>query len=333
MAENTGRALSRGLLRCLASISREHARLSRSPAPAPGAEWLLDNWYLIEREGRLAASELRRAGRLRGCAEGGALIACLCRRLVRDCGGEVTEERASRFLSEAQAETPLRMRELGLFAPCLRLALVEDIAASLSGGPDPEPLSACINSLRLFATLDLTQLLEGADLVEAALRRDPAGVYPQMDERSRAYYRERLRLLAKKRGVDEHELAAELIERSGESGHVGALLLPEPRSGRGYALAQLLPALILSAGLAVYFRSLPLFFPALAALWELSKAVCDFVLLRVLPPRLIPRLELAGGVPDEGRCICVVSSLLSGEDSGPELARSSVSGSSDRPMN
>lgn len=92
------------------------------------------------------------------------------------------------------------MRELGLFAPCLRLALVEDIAASLSGGPDPEPLSACINSLRLFATLDLTQLLEGADLVEAALRRDPAGVYPQMDERSRAYYRERLRLLAKKRG-------------------------------------------------------------------------------------------------------------------------------------
>ena len=321
MAENTGRALSRGLLRCLASISREHARLSRSPAPAPGAEWLLDNWYLIEREGRLAASELRRAGRLRGCAEGGALIACLCRRLVRDCGGEVTEERASRFLSEAQAETPLRMRELGLFAPCLRLALVEDIAASLSGGPDPEPLSACINSLRLFATLDLTQLLEGADLVEAALRRDPAGVYPQMDERSRAYYRERLRLLAKKRGVDEHELAAELIERSGESGHVGALLLPEPRSGRGYALAQLLPALILSAGLAVYFRSLPLFFPALAALWELSKAVCDFVLLRVLPPRLIPRLELAGGVPDEGRCICVVSSLLSGEDSGPELAR------------
>ena len=77
MAENTGRALSRGLLRCLASISRERARLSRSPAPAPGAEWLLDNWYLIEREGRLAASELRRAGRLRGCAEGGALIACL----------------------------------------------------------------------------------------------------------------------------------------------------------------------------------------------------------------------------------------------------------------
>ena len=95
---------------------------------------------------------------------------------------------------------------------------------------------------------------------------------------------------------------------------------PGPRGGRGYALAPLRPALMLSAGLAVYFRSPPLFFPARAALWELSKAVCDFVLLRVLPPRLIPRLELAGGVPDEGRCICVVSSLLSGEDSWPELA-------------
>ncbi len=70
MAETSGRARLARTLRCLASIGRERARLS--PAPAPGAEWLLDNWYLIEREGRLRPPELRRAGRLRGCAEGGA---------------------------------------------------------------------------------------------------------------------------------------------------------------------------------------------------------------------------------------------------------------------
>lgn len=35
----------------------------------------------------------------------------------------------------------------------------------------------------------------------------------------------------------------------------------------------------------------------------------------------MPRLELDDGVPAEGRCICVVSSLLSGPDSGAELAR------------
>lgn len=45
------------------------------------------------------------------------------------------------------------------------------------------------------------------------------------------------------------------------------------------------------------------------------------MLLRVLPPRPPFRLELASGVPAEGRCLCVVSSLLSGPESGPELAR------------
>ena len=62
----TGRALSRELGRMLASIRREHDRLAKRGRDLPsGADWLLDNWYLIEREGKLAASELRRAGRLR----------------------------------------------------------------------------------------------------------------------------------------------------------------------------------------------------------------------------------------------------------------------------
>ena len=66
-----GRALSRELGRMLALIGREQDRLSEKGRELPpGADWLLDNWYLIEREGKLAASELRRAGRLR--ASGGS---------------------------------------------------------------------------------------------------------------------------------------------------------------------------------------------------------------------------------------------------------------------
>ena len=66
MSETTGRALSRELLGLLHTIRRRHDRLAKAAGDLPaGAEWLLDNWYLIEREGRLAVSELRGAGRLR----------------------------------------------------------------------------------------------------------------------------------------------------------------------------------------------------------------------------------------------------------------------------
>ena len=253
-----GRALSRELGRMLALIGREQDRLSEKGRELPpGADWLLDNWYLIEREGKLAASELRRAGRLRASG-GSALIVSACRALADEDGGAVTAQSAARFLADFQREQPLTMRELGLFAPALRFALVGKIAGSLRGGLDAGLLSRCIGSLRLFSTLDLTALLEGADLVEAALRRDPAGVYPQMDERSRAACRERVRVLAKRRGLGEAACAERLLTECGEGG-VCELLSPPERSGRGLALAQLLPALALSALLGLGFRSLTLF--------------------------------------------------------------------------
>ena len=92
----TGRALSRELGRMLASIRREHDRLAKRGRDLPsGADWLLDNWYLIEREGKLAASELRGAGRLRASG-GSAVIVSACSALVRECGGSVTAEHAAR---------------------------------------------------------------------------------------------------------------------------------------------------------------------------------------------------------------------------------------------
>ena len=81
-----GRALSRELGRMLALIGREQDRLSEKGRELPpGADWLLDNWYLIEREGKLAASELRRAGRLRASG-GSALIVSACRALADEDG-------------------------------------------------------------------------------------------------------------------------------------------------------------------------------------------------------------------------------------------------------
>ncbi len=318
MSETTGRALSRELLGLLHTIRRRHDRLAKAAGDLPaGAEWLLDNWYLIEREGRLAVSELRGAGRLRG------RVLSACRELAASTGGHVDAENAAAFLAKFQEDSPLRMRELSAFAPCLRLALIEQIALALEGegGIDVSLLSACIGSIRLFASLDLTRLLEGADLVERELRRDPAGVYPQMDERSRAAYRERVRLMAKREGVEELSLARRLIAGCGEDGHVGFLLFPEPKRGYGYVAAQLIPAAAAAVLLGLYYKSIPLALLSFAAVWELAKSVCDFALLRVLPPRLLPRLELAGGVPDDGRCLCVVSSLLGKPEAGAELSR------------
>ena len=137
----TGRALSREMARSLAAIRREHDRLARRGRDLPpGADWLLDNWYLIEREGKLAASELRGAGRLRASG-GSAVIVSACAALVRESGGAVTAERAERYLADFQRDLPFTMRELGLFAPALRLALTAEIHAAVTDGIDAAVLA------------------------------------------------------------------------------------------------------------------------------------------------------------------------------------------------
>ncbi len=92
------------------------------------------------------------------------------------------------------------------------------------------------------------------------------------------------------------------------------------RSGVSYAGAVL--GLSLLAALALWqiagtpLAAVLLFLP----LSDIVKNVLDFFLVRLVPPRPVPRMELEGGIPGEGRTLCVVVSLLTGEDSGPKLA-------------
>ena len=50
-------------------------------------------------------------------------------------------------------------------------------------------MASLITSLRFIATFDWSDFFEGVSLVEQVLQRDPAGVYSQMDFRSRDRYR------------------------------------------------------------------------------------------------------------------------------------------------
>ena len=118
----------RAVARALARLRRE-----REAAKAGGgaaAEWLLDNAYLIEREGLAAAEGFRSAPRLRA-VRGGALVAYAAAELVRAGRGEVTAERLEAFLAGFQSVLPLERAELTRFADAVRAALVRFAAANV----------------------------------------------------------------------------------------------------------------------------------------------------------------------------------------------------------
>ena len=300
-------------------------RRLESSAPDGGAQWLIDNLWLCEREGASALAAFHAAGRLRATCEG-ALVPALCRVLLASGGGRVDEERLAVFLEGFQRKTPLTGRELTLLGASLRAAALVRLAQLYRGGtPSGAAAAVYFTTLRHIASLDLDAVREAADAVEQILRRDPAGVYPRMDERSRRDYRARVEMLSRRNNRSEARVAEEALRLSERAEgvrrrHIGYWLYENPlgtgvprRTGAAYILANVLFTLGLSFALALWTKSALTGALALLPVSELVKGLIDRVLLRAVPPRRLPRLALRSGVPAEGKTICVLSVLLTGE--------------------
>ncbi len=309
--ERRGRRFAKPLRDAIAQLRR----LRRTAGEDGAARWLLDNWYLAEREGLAALGALRSAKHLRAC-EGGAVLLRCCDGLLEASAAALTEEGMEAWLAGFQRALPLTHAEHALLLPAMKAAVVISLA-SLLGGEDPSDdlVGAHFTALRTLSSMDLAPMLERTDALDRLLRRDPAEVYPKMDRESRAQYRAMLARQARRRGLPERDWAQSLLERANTSAgaqrHVGFALFdaePDRPDGLLYLMCFLFLTAVLSLALARGVLCAVLF---LLPVSELVKHLQDAVLRRFTRPRRIPRMALEHGVPKAGRTLCVISALLS----------------------
>ena len=307
------RALSRALSKDLRQVRRVREALntwSAGQTSLPGAaEWLLDNHYLALREGERASRALKRGKPLRGARSEDTLLQH-CARGALWAVPDLDQSRLALYLEGFQSVCPLTERELSLLVPALSGALVEQLAA-LCGDLDAlkenrvpaEKMAPIFTALRVLSEAEWTALLERASRVERVLVRDPSGHYPRMDEDTRRRYRQQVCRLARKYRLEEGQAALKAVDLAqkgeGPRRHVGWYLYREPlgklcrsRSGVSYGLVVL--GLSLMAALALWQAAgTPL--AAVLLLLPLSdivKNVLDFLLVRLVPPRPVPKMEL-----------------------------------------
>lgn len=332
----SGKEAARQLREDLRRLKRAHTALQRrqdSTPPDSAAEWLLDNWYLAVREGENALRALGYAKRL-PAAETAPRICVLCSSLLRSGNGRVDADRCRLFLEGFQQITPLNRAELGIFVPALIAAAVSELAQTYQRpDPDGDYTGRLFSSLRLLGTLDLSGLLEEENWIERTLREDPAGVYPHMAESSRDEYRRRVAELAQRSGIDEYRAARRVLKLARDSQipaarHVGYYLYRRPLGrlavaphGTWYVALFLLSTLFISLLLGFTVHSLLGTLLLLIPVSEVVKNLMDFLITRHIRPRHVSRMELADGIPDDAVTVCVVSALLTGEQTGPDTAR------------
>lgn len=342
-AENTeikgrcsGRRAARMVRNAMAEVERVRDRWANTSAASAldGAEWLLDNAYLVRREGAAAVEDLARGKRLRRAGEDSYVQKAAA--VLAENAPALSPEAIAQYLSGLQETIPLTEEELSLFLPALKGELCRYLARLCSrlGGEKQEgtlakTIGECFTGLRTLSTAHYAPILEEASAVEQLLRKDPAGVYAHMDEATRARYRTRVCQLARKRGIGEADAARRALElaQNGKENHVGWYLFHCPLgeeekrfSGTVYVSAILMPTLCIALWMGFVLESWLLVFLLLLPLSDLIKNIVDFCVVHTVPPRLVPRMALREGIPSEGRTLCVITGLLTGEESGSAYA-------------
>ena len=294
-------------------------------------EWLGDNYHLLMREGTALLADLRTAEAQPAIERRPAMFR-LFRRLLEE--RDVPDAGELELLVEAAGKArPLTVYELAQLPLCLKAALLltaADACRETDEGTAERLIGRAVTGLRETAELDFADLTEKHSIVERILSDDPAGVYPHMDEKSREDYRRRVAAAAAREGVSEAAVAADAVEKAGVSQgktlrerHVGTYLRPLEKTrtrGRWGLVCMALLPLLAAVALAVYAGN-PWFIPLLyLPLWELLRPLAEHLFLKGVPPRRLPRLEFDGVVPEEGRTVVTVSTLLPPADKAAATA-------------
>ncbi len=210
-------------------------------------------------------------------------------------------------------------------------------------------ISRVIRALRLLAAIDWNAFFDAVSRLEAELTKDPAGVYGKMDFRTRDRYRKVIEELARHTRASEIDVARYVLSTAGRAppsdrrrGHIGYYLVDRGRDKIEPALAfrprgaervrrwirkhatvcylsciALAVSAFMAAPLWLLARDQPplviwliLALLALVPAWSLGMGLVQWLVTRVFPPDLLPRMDFSKGIADEARTIVAVPALL-----------------------
>ena len=206
-----------------------------------------------------------------------------------------------------------------------------------------------ILSLKCISDINWNELFNSISKVEKKLLEDPSGIYEKMDVESKNFYRARIEKIAKNFRVSEihvakkaNELANKNLGKEKES-HIGYYLFGKGKveltkllgnkPSRKYSICEIIKSkpYTLYIGMVWAFTLIVLlFFGALMFNITDNRLYCSLALIlaifpivdggvcftnytlnRIFKPRIIPRIELKDGVPEELATMVIVPTLIS----------------------
>lgn len=274
------------------------------------SEWLVDNYYILERTAKQAASDCRSVLKFKTGSELFPSLFLTCRRI---CGGGALpdEEEIIKAFSGGLGGFEAEWLPVALTAALISYA-VEGVNSD-----NQKLLGNAVTSLRRLGETDFERIASALLRSEPVLAADPAAAYPNSDEYSKAFYRRAVAAEAARSGKSEQQAAAELIGR-----------LNSPRKhpkrlaarGRLYLIMEAVMPLAAAFAAGVLMRNLPLGLLLWLPLWEIMRRSIERASLSGVPQGRLLSLKPDSPQVLGTHALITVSTLLPPPERADELA-------------
>lgn len=204
-----------------------------------------------------------------------------------------------------------------------------------------------ITSMKKIQRINFLEIFEKINGVEEILRQDPSHIYEKMEDKTKEYYRNKIKEIAKKTKISEIYIARKALElaqnsdKDKKSFHIGYYLIDkgmnelydvlqyknsrqmEPKDKtRAYLLGIGAFSILLSLGISslIEFNILS-FVLFLIPASEVAIQLIQYILSKVVKPKPIPKLDFSHGIDAEHRTMVVIPTILKSKEKVEELMK------------
>lgn len=206
-----------------------------------------------------------------------------------------------------------------------------------------------ITSIRKINRVNFLTLFEKINGVEELLRQDPAGVYSEMDYKTKEYYRNKIKNISEKNKISEIYITKKLLELAQDAQdekkrHIGYYLIDKgiytlneqlgikTRKIRDKSKYYISSIYIVTAVLTVLFGiylyrrtniliSIITSIFAIIPISEIYIQILNYILGKVIKPTLLPKLAFLEEIPNEYRTMVVIPTIINSREKVQELFR------------
>ena len=207
-----------------------------------------------------------------------------------------------------------------------------------------------ITSLKAIQRINFLEIFEKINGVEDILKQDPSNTYPNMDYRTKEYYRNRIKEISKKTKISELYISKKVLEMAekeeGKKAHIGYYLIdegvqtlykelkyknqkytnPETKTKQYIALIVIL-TILLSVGVTAIIHTqikntivaTVSFVMLLIPCSEIVIQIVQEILNKTVKPKLITKMDYSKGIPEDNATMVVIPTIVKTKDKVKEL--------------